>query len=141
MANPIKQLAGQTAIYGLSTIVGRLLNYLLVPLHVAIFQPAAYGVVTELYAYAAFLAVILSYGMETAFFRYLNKDDTISENTFRTAFSSLLFTTSIFLAFIFFFQGAVADFILYPDHPEYVLWFALILAFDALSSLPMAKLR
>jgi O-antigen/teichoic acid export membrane protein len=141
LANPIKQLAGQTAIYGLSTIIGRLLNYLLVPLHVAIFQPQAYGVVTELYAYAAFLAVILNYGMETAFFRYLNTEHLDKSNAFRTAFSSLLLTTTLFLAFVFFFQEGIANFILYPEHVEYVLWFALILGFDALSSLPMAKLR
>lgn len=141
MANPIKQLAGQTAIYGFSTIIGRLLNYLLVPLHVAIFQPAAYGVVTELYAYASFLAVILTYGMETAFFRYLNKVDHKAENTFRTAFSSLIFTSLVFLALTLLFEENVANFILYPGHSEYVLWFALILAFDSLSSLPMAKLR
>jgi len=141
LANPIKHLAGQTAIYGLSTIIGRLLNYLLVPLHVAIFQPEAYGVVTELYAYAAFLAVILNYGMETAFFRYLNNEGRFSENTFRTAFSSLFLSTTIFLALAFIFQVPIADFILYPEHVEYVIWFALILGFDALSSLPMAKLR
>lgn len=141
MANPIKQLAGQTAIYGLSTIIGRLLNYLLVPLHVAIFQPQAYGVVTELYAYAAFLAIVLNYGMETAFFRYLNKDSHNKENTFRTAFSSLMLSTTVFLVLIVVFQDGIANFILYPDHVEYVLWFAMILGFDALSSLPMAKLR
>lgn len=141
MANPIKHLAGQTAVYGLSTIIGRLLNYLLVPLHVALFQPAAYGVVTELYAYAAFLAVILTYGMETAFFRYLNKEGTNSQNTFRTGFSSLFLSTTFFLISIFIFQESIADFILYPKNPEYVMWFALILAFDAISALPMAKLR
>lgn len=141
MANPIKQLAGQTAVYGLSTIIGRLLNYLLVPLHVALFQPAAYGVVTELYAYAAFLAVILTYGLETAFFRYLNKEENHSQNSFRTGFSALLFSTTIFLTATLVFRDNIADFILYPENSEYVLWFALILAFDALSALPMAKLR
>ena len=141
MANPIKHLAGQTAIYGLSTIIGRLLNYLLVPLHVALFQPEAYGVVTELYAYAAFLAVILTYGMETAFFRYLNKEGTQSADAFRTAFSSLLLSTLVFLAITFLFNIPIADFMLYSDHPEYVMYFALILGFDALSALPMAKLR
>jgi O-antigen/teichoic acid export membrane protein len=141
LANPIKHLAGQTAIYGLSTIIGRLLNYLLVPLHVAIFQPSAYGVVTELYAYAAFLAVILSYGLETAFFRFLYKEGNASQNTFRTGFSSLLLSTGIFFLIILLFQQNIANFILYPNNEEYVLWFALILAFDVLSSLPMAKLR
>ena len=71
--NPLKQLAGQTAIYGLSSIVGRLLNYLLVPLYTRYFIPAEYGVVTELYAYVAFLVIILTYGLETAFFRFSQK--------------------------------------------------------------------
>ena len=141
MKNPIKQLAGQTAVYGLSSVIGRFLNYLLVPLHVAIFQPSAYGVVTELYAYAAFLAVMLTYGMETAFFRYLNRTDEQSKNAFRTAFSSLLFSTMLFGLIVVLFQQPIADWILYSNNPEYVLWFAAIIGFDALSALPMAKLR
>lgn len=141
MKNPIKQLAGQTAVYGLSSVLGRFLNYLLVPLHVAIFQPSAYGVVTELYAYAAFLVVILTYGMETAYFRYLNRTSQQSKNAFRTAFSSLLFSTMLFGLIVVFFQQPIADWILYQNNPEYVLWFAAIIGFDALSSLPMAKLR
>ena len=71
--NPLKRLAGQTAIYGLSSIVGRLLNYLLVPLYTRYFLPEEYGVVTELYAYVAFLVIILTYGLETAFFRFSQK--------------------------------------------------------------------
>jgi len=141
LKNPIKQLAGQTAVYGLSSVIGRFLNYLLVPLHVAIFQPAAYGVVTELYAYVAFLVIILTYGMETAYFRFLNSSDNKSQNAFRTAFTSLLFTTTLFLFISILFRQPIADWILYPGNPEYVLWFAIIIGFDALSSLPMAKLR
>ena len=67
---PLKKLASQTAIYGLSSVVGRLLNYLLVPLYTRYFLPEEYGVVTELYAYVAFLVIILTYGLETAFFRF-----------------------------------------------------------------------
>jgi len=141
LKNPIKQLAGQTAVYGLSSVIGRFLNYLLVPLHVAIFQPSAYGVVTELYAYAAFLVVMLTYGMETSYFRYLNRSNEQSKNAFRTAFSSLLFSTMLFGLVVVLFQQPIADWILYPNHPEYVLWFAAIIGFDALSALPMAKLR
>jgi O-antigen/teichoic acid export membrane protein len=141
LKNPIKQLAGQTAVYGLSSVIGRLLNYILVPLHVAIFQPDAYGVVTELYAYVAFLVVLLTYGLETAYFRYLHRSDVNSNNAFRTAFSSLLFTTSIFLFVSILYKQPIADWILYPNHPEYVLWFAIIISLDVLSALPMAKLR
>jgi O-antigen/teichoic acid export membrane protein len=141
LKNPIKQLASQTAVYGLSSVIGRFLNYLLVPLHVATFQPAAYGVVTELYAYVAFLIVILTYGLETAYFRYLHRSDVHSKNAFRTAFSSLLFTTSIFLFFTILYRQPIADWILYPNHSDYVLWFAIIISLDVLSTLPMAKLR
>jgi O-antigen/teichoic acid export membrane protein len=141
LKNPIKQLAGQTAIYGLSSVIGRLLNYLLVPLHVAIFQPGAYGVVTELYAYAAFLAVILVYGMETAFFRFLEKEDSNRSSVFSTGMISLLVSTAIFWAVILIFRLEIADFILYSNHPEYLIWFAFILGADALAALPMARLR
>ena len=141
MKNPIKQLAGQTAVYGLSSVLGRFLNYLLVPLHIAVFMPAAYGVVTELYAYVAFLFIILTYGMETAYFRFLNRSDNNSQNAFRTAFTSLLFTTTLFLIVSIVFEQPIADWLLYPKNPEYVLWFAIIIGLDALSALPMAKLR
>ena len=77
--NPLKKLASQTAIYGLSSVVGRLLNYLLVPIYTRYFLPAEYGVVTELYAYVAFLVVLLTYGMETAFFRFSKKEETTKE--------------------------------------------------------------
>ena len=75
MSNPIRKLVGQTAIYGLPSILGRLLNYLLVPLHTYYFaQTSDYGVISELYAWVAFLIVLLTFGMETAFFRFINKD-------------------------------------------------------------------
>ena len=73
--NTLKKLAGQTAVYGLSSVIGRLLNYLLVPLYTRYFLPAEYGVVTEMYAYVAFLVVFLTYGMETAFFRFSQKNN------------------------------------------------------------------
>jgi O-antigen/teichoic acid export membrane protein len=76
MSNPIKKLLGQTAVYGLSSIIGRLLNYLLVPLYTEVFhQPSDYGVVSELYAWVAFLIVFLTFGMETAFFRFLQEKE------------------------------------------------------------------
>ena len=83
--NPLKKLAGQTAIYGLSSVIGRLLNYLLVPLYTRYFLPEEYGVVTEVYAYVAFLVVILTYGLETAFFRFSEK-----ENNTRIVYSTAL---------------------------------------------------
>ena len=93
--NLFRKLAGQTAIYGLPTIVGRLLNYLLVPLYTRAFVPAEYGVVTEVYAYVAFLFVLLTYGMETAFFRFASREE--QKNTvFATAMASLGVTSALF---------------------------------------------
>ena len=92
--NPIKSLLGQTAIYGLPTIVGRLLNYLLVPLYTSVFtDPADYGVVSELYAWVAFLIVLLTFGMETSFFRFLH-DKKDKEGVFRNSFLTCLLYTS-----------------------------------------------
>ena len=136
----IKKLAGQTAIYGLSSIVGRLLNYLLVPIYTRVFLPPEFGVVTELYGYVGFLTVLLTYGMETAFFRYV-KEANKPKEVFSTAFLSLLFSTLAFAMVALLFRQSIAELIRYPNHSEYVLWFALILSFDALSALPFARLR
>ena len=87
--NPLKKLASQTAIYGLSSVIGRFLNYLLVPLYTRYFLPTEYGVVTELYAYVAFLVIILTYGFETAFFNFTKKEEN-KEKVYSTAFFSLL---------------------------------------------------
>lgn len=138
--NPLKKLAGQTAIYGLPTIVGRLLNYLLVPLYTRAFIPAEYGVVTEMYAYVAFLFVILTYGMETAFFRFASRQEG-SSPVFGTAMVSLLTTSSVFALAGMYFSGGIATWMGYPSNPEYIRWFVLILAADAVSSIPYANLR
>ena len=104
----LKKLAGQTAIYGLSSIVGRLLNYLLVPLHTLEgfgFNPAEYGVVTEMYAYVAFLVVILTYGMETAFFRFVSREGSNAAKVFSTAAISLLSTSVGFILLMWLFAA------------------------------------
>ena len=95
----LKKLAGQTAIYGLSSVVGRLLNYLLVPLYTRYFLPEEYGIVTELYAYVAFLVVILTYGIETAFFRYSQKVQN-KRTVYSTSLISLLITSTIFIIIV-----------------------------------------
>lgn len=138
--NPLKKLAGQTAIYGLPSIIGRILGYLLVPLYTRVFNQAEYGVVNLFYSYTAILLVFLTYGMETAFFRFAEKEQD-KNRVFSTGFLSLVFSTSGFLMLALFFSGSVARWIQYPDHPEYVVWFALIIGFDVLSSIPFAKLR
>ena len=137
--NPIKKLAGQTAIYGLSTIVGRFLNYLLVPLYVSFFKPQEYGVVTEFYAYVTFLNIILTYGMETSYFKFAQEQK--GKEVFTTSFITLFTSTTVFLSAVLLFRRDIATAMSYPDHVEYITWFALILAFDTLSAIPFANLR
>ena len=104
--NPIKKLLSQSAIYGLSSIVGRLLNYLLVPLYTSAFaNPSDYGVVSELYAYVAFLVVLLTFGMETSFFRFIQvKEDKneVFQNSFLTVIgiNIIFFLVSLFFNYI-----------------------------------------
>ena len=138
--NPFKKLAGQTAIYGLSSILGRILGYFLVPLYTRVFLPAEYGTVTVFYAYAAFLMVILTYGMETAFFRF-NEQEADKEKVFSTGMISLVFSSLVFLFIALLSAKKVAAWIDYASHPEYVVWFAWILVLDALSKIPFARLR
>lgn len=135
----IKTLAGQTAIYGLSSIAGRLLNYLLVPLYTRIFSPQDYGIVSELFAYVSFLIILFTYGLETSFFHFSEKEDRIK--VYSTAVFSLLLSSLFISGFMILFSSSIATWIHYPKHPEFVVWFAAILALDALSALPFARLR
>jgi O-antigen/teichoic acid export membrane protein len=137
--NPLKKLASQTAIYGLSSVLGRLLNYLLVPLYTRYFLPAEYGVVTELYAYVAFLVVMLTYGMETAFFRFSKKEE--STKVYSTTLISLLISSVVFVGLIFLNSSAISQWLGYANHPEYIQFFALIIGMDAVASISFAKLR
>lgn len=143
MANPLKQLASQTAIYGLSSIVARLLNYLLTPLYTTkgVFDPEQYGIITEMYAYVAFLIIFLTYGMETAFFRFLSKDPSRKQLIFATAAKSLISTSTIFISMATFFSEEIGEWLRYPNHTEYVIWFAIIVGLDAVATLPLARLR
>jgi len=138
--NPLKKLVGQTAIYGLSSVIGRLLNYLLVPLYTRYFLPAEYGVVTEIYAYVAFLVIILTYGLETAFFRFSKKDNDV-KIVYSTALISLIVSSLVFVMLMFASSSLIANWMGYAGHTEYIEWFAIIIALDAISSISFAKLR
>lgn len=138
--NPFKKLAGDTAIYGLSSIIGRVLNWVLTPYFTFVFVPEVLGVVTNLYAYAAFFLVFLTYGMETSFFRYASKSDE-PEKVYSTSLVSLFFTSLSFVLLAVAFRYEIAGWINYPQHPEYIVWFAIILAIDAFIALPFARLR
>ncbi len=141
MTNSIKRLAGQTAIYGLSSIVGRLLNYLLVPVYTNYFLTHEFGVIAEMYSYVAILIVILTHGMETAFFRFAQQDEKRRETIFSTALLSVLLFSAAFLLFTITFRQDISEWMRYPDHPEYIWWFALIIGLDAFSAIPFARLR
>lgn len=138
--NNLQKLAGQTAIYGLSSVIGRILNYLLVPLYTRVFSTEQYGVVTEMYAYVAFLIIILTYGMETAFFRFSSQTEDKSR-VYSTTLISIACTSFLFIFIAALFSQPVADWLRYPNHSEYVTWFAIIVGLDALSAIPLAKLR
>jgi O-antigen/teichoic acid export membrane protein len=141
MSNPIKKLLGQTAIYGLPSILGRLLNFLLVPLYLLVFKhPSDYGVVSELYAWVAFLVVLLSFGMETAFFRFLqNKED--KNSVFANSFLTVIGVNVLFFLLLLTFNQNIADALLFSDHNEYIILLGAIVCVDATSALPLAKLR
>jgi len=137
----VKRLAGETAIYGLGTMVPRFMNYLLVPLYtIYVFTQAEFGQVTLLYSYVAILLVILTFGMETAFFRFANNSDN-PKKVFNTATTSILFVSVIFVVVVMIFLTDIASLIKYPSNKEYVLFVALIIAIDAITAIPFAYLR
>jgi O-antigen/teichoic acid export membrane protein len=139
--NPIKQLFGQTAVYGFGTVVPRLLNYvILTPFFTRIFKLGEYGIVTELYAYVVFLMVILTYGMETGYFRYAEKYRN-SDEVFSTSLISLFMTSLIFIVAVWIFSDNIARIMDYSDHPEYIIMIGFIVGLDAFTAIPFARLR
>ena len=142
MAN-LKSLAKDTAIYGLSSIVGRFLNYLLVPIYTYVINASSggYGVVTNLYAYTALLLVILTYGMETTFFRYANKEGEDPDKVYSTILTAVLTTSVLFIALVVGFLKPISTAMGYPDHPDYIWTMAATVAIDAFQCIPYAYLR
>lgn len=137
----LKKLAGETAIYGIGSILSRLLHWvILTPYFTRIFLQGEYGVVQEFYTYAALLMVLFTYRMETAFFRFGSKEEGF-ERPFSTASLSLLFSTTLLVTLFLLFSRPLAAWLQYPDHREYVIWFTFIIAFDALAAIPFARLR
>jgi O-antigen/teichoic acid export membrane protein len=136
----LKKLLGQTAVYGLSSIVGRLLNYLLVPLYTYTLPTGEYGIVTELYSYVALIFAFLTYGMETTFFRF-SETEKKPQQVLSTSSYSLLFSTLLFLGVAWIFKADIAEWMGYQNHQQYISWFILIIGLDVLSSIPFAWLR
>ena len=136
----IKRLAGQTMWYGASSIAARFLNYLLTPYLTLKLSGPAYGDMTLVYSALPFLNVIFTYGLETAYFRYVQKKEH-EEEVYNTATVSLIISTISLTALLILFRTAFADLIRIEKHPEFMTWSAFIIAFDALSALAFAKLR
>ena len=138
----MKSLAKDTAIYGLSSIIGKFLNYLLVPLYTYVLaRTDDYGIVTNLYAWTALLLVILTYGMETGFFRFANREGYNPQTVYKTAFVTLLCTSSIFTMLVVVFHQPIANMLGYPDHSEFVEMMFATVAIDAFACIPFAYLR
>jgi len=144
--NEIRKLAGQTVIYGFGTVVPRFLNYaLLTPFYTYLFSnipdgTEQYGVVTELYAWMVLVLVFLTYGMETAYFRFAGKKAD-KDVVYSTSLVSLFITSAVFILLIFLFIKPISTFIGYETHKDYIKLFAWIVAIDAFSAIPFAYLR
>ena len=136
-----KQLFGQTAIYGLSSIVGRLLNFLLVPFYTSVFAPEQYGIVTELYAEVAFLNIIYTFGLETTFFRFSTKYPEKRSGIFNVAQSIILIISVSLSSICILFSDAIAEFLRYPGYGFVIRWLGCIMAIDAIVAVPFARLR
>ncbi|WP_422361251.1 lipopolysaccharide biosynthesis protein [Reichenbachiella sp.] len=137
----VKGLAGDTMWYGLSSIIGRMISYLLVPLYTSVFLPGEYGIVTELYAYTAFLYPIFTYGIETAYFRFANKNPEEEPALFNLIVTLMILTSTFFVGILFYFGADLAIWLDYPGKEMVFYWLATVLAVDAITSVPFARLR
>jgi O-antigen/teichoic acid export membrane protein len=143
MAGGMRRLAKDTAIYGLSSIIGRFLNWMLVPMYTRVLESTGeYGIVTNLYGYTALFVVLLTYGMETGFFRFANKkEEREPMRVYGSALYSVAFTSILFILFILFFLHPVSRALRYEANPEYVGLMGCIVAMDAFCCIPFAFLR
>lgn len=142
MAGGIKRLAKETAVYGLSSIIGRILNWLLVPMYVRVLaNTEQFGIVTNLYAWTALLLVILTYGMETGFFRFINAEEKEPMKVYSTSLISVGVTSLLFIGAGALLLHPIAGALGYARTPEYVMLLMVIVAIDAFSCIPFAYLR
>ena len=139
--NPFKKLAGQTAIYGLSSMVGRAVNFLLVPFYTAqeVLTTGEFGVMSEFYAYVAFFNILYQFGMETTYFRYANKGD--EPRTFNNIVSFLLLFSLLLSGGLFAFATPIINYLNYPGKENYIYFLASVLFIDSVVAIPFARLR
>jgi O-antigen/teichoic acid export membrane protein len=142
-----KKFAGQTAVYGISTIFSRLFNFILTPIYTRVYPTGVYGIFTKMYSYASIINVILAFGMETTFFRYLNKHEDRKQEVYNNSFLVITFIAGLFLITGLVFSDYFARYTLngglseLTDQRKYVQYFVWILFVDAISVIPFAKLR
>jgi O-antigen/teichoic acid export membrane protein len=139
----VRKLAGQTLVYGMGTIIPRFLHYaVMTPFYTRVFYNdiEGYGIITELYAWMVILLVVLTYGLETAFFRFVQKAEN-AENVFSTSLISLFVTSSLFVALVFIFIKPVSLLMNYSNNQDFIKLFSLIVAIDAFTAIPFARLR
>lgn len=143
MLDKLKQLSKDTAIYGISTILGRFINFLLVPFYTNIFIPAEYGIIAHVYAYIAVLAIIYLYGMEAAFLKYASTKEWGNEKeNFSVPFLSVFITSIFFSLFILLLQNPLSDAFKLPSELSHIIYYvALILFLDTIGMIPFAFLR
>ena len=142
MSSIAKRLASQTAVYGISSIVGRVLTYLLVPVYTGRFAAAEYGIVTALYACVSFLNVLFTYGLETTFFRFASRPGTDRQLLYSRVLSLLLVSSIVFSGLLAWQAGTLLRLLKLPSGQErYAVWLALILGLDAVAAIPFARLR
>ena len=138
VANPLKQLAGETAIYGLSTILARVINFALVPLYTRMLTQAQYGVVTEFMAYIAMLQVLLTLGLETGCFRFATKEGADPKQVFSNAFVTVFGVCAFFFAGVTLFSDGIATAMGYPGFRNLIVYCGLILLIDCTTAIIFA---
>ena len=142
----IKKFAGQTAIYGISTVIARFLNFFLTPVYIRLYSPKVYGIFSVMYSWASMLNALLAFGMETTYFRYLNKYENDKQKVYNNTFFTVSLIAFTFLLFSFLFVDDIATWIQRgnvndPNYARYIKYFIYILVADALAVIPFAKLR
>ena len=137
----ISKLAGETALYGLGSIIPRILNFLLFPLHTRVFNPEDYGIVSYLYVFVAVLNIVYTFGMETTYFRFANKKGYNSKRVFNIAQTAVVVISLSLSALFIVFADPIAASLSIPGKSHYIVWLAIIMFIDGAVAIPFAKLR
>lgn len=141
MSLPLKKLASETAVYGLSSIIGRAVNFLLVPFYTSIFTESEYGIVGELFVDVAFLNIVFVLGIETAYFRFANKENSEEPGIFNTAQTTIFINAILLSGLLILFSQPIANTLKIPDRSIFIVWLAILMGIDAITAIPFAQLR